>query len=170
MTTLSHETRDHTTVSPGPPAWFNNHGFKMELQKPDLFNGGRCDLIIGNGVVALVRIMRVGQRPKYLVDWRVVHSGGLDNPHTSGRIEIDRTELVQMFCISDEVSEETDQWLIDHYGGTVATQGKFLRDRKYLNIPCPGTGHDGDPNVSIFVSDEIRNAVAWMLARHDRPQ
>ncbi len=170
MSTHRELTQGETSVSPGPPSWFNSHGMKMETQKPGPFNGGQCDLIIGNGVVAFVRISRVDKRPKYLVDWRVIHSGGLDTPYTGGRIEIDRTELVQMFRISDEHTEDTDQWLIERYGGTVATQGKFLRSGKYLNIPCPGTGHDGDPNISVFVTDEIRNAVTFMLARQDRPQ
>lgn len=170
MNTLPRAHEEEAAVSGGPPPWFNSHGWKMSLRKPDRFNGGQCDLIIGNGVIAIVRITRVGKRPKYLVDWRIVHSGGLDTPYTAGRIEINRTELVQMFRISDEVTEESDQWLIDQYGGTVATQAKFFRSGKYLNIPCPGTGHDGDPNVSIHVGDEIRNAVAFMLARHDRPQ
>lgn len=156
----------HTSSTDGPPDWYNQHGWKMELQSPDIFNGGPCDLVIGNGVVAILRIARVAKRPKYVIDWRVAHDGGIDCPHTGGRIETNPVELARMFRLSDERGDDTDEWLTQRYGGTVGVQGKFLRSGRYLNIPCPGTGHDGDPNISVFVTDEIRDAVGAMLASH----
>ncbi len=54
-------------------------------------------------------------------------------------------------------------WLVGRYGGNSAVQSKFIRWGNFLNIPCPGTGHDGDPNVSIYVTDEIREAVRKLL-------
>jgi len=32
-----------------------------------------------------------------------------------------------------------------------------------LNIPCPGTGHDGDPNVSVYIEESIQRAIEQLL-------
>lgn len=42
-------------------------------------------------------------------------------------------------------------------------QGAFIRYGNFLNIPSPGTGHDGDPNISILIDGPIRRAVRQLL-------
>jgi hypothetical protein len=59
--------------------------------------------------------------------------------------------------------EESGEWLLDRYGGDSAAQGFYIRWRNCLNIPCPGTGHDGDPNISVTLSDDIKEAVRQLL-------
>lgn len=41
----------------------------------------------------------------------------------------------------------------------IGCPGKFLRADEYLNIPGPGTGCNGDPNISIEIDDRMRDAV-----------
>lgn len=55
-------------------------------------------------------------------------------------------------------------FLLEKYGGDVACQFLFIRWQDYLNIPGPGTGHDGDPNISIKLTDEIKEAIRALLA------
>ena len=62
------------------------------------------------------------------------------------------------FGLSDEVLEGS-AWLVESYTAQSAAQGKYIRLGKFLNIPCAGTGHDGDPNVSIVINPDMRDAV-----------
>lgn len=48
-------------------------------------------------------------------------------------------------------------------------EGLFIRQGPYLNIPGPGTGKDGDPNISILVTKEIRRAVQRLLQWRTKP-
>lgn len=63
--------------------------------------------------------------------------------------------------------------IIQQYGGTTAKQGRFIRwdsdtqpGVSHVNIPHPGFGHDGDPNLSVAVDDEMRQVVAKFIASH----
>lgn len=53
--------------------------------------------------------------------------------------------------------------MIRRYGGTTADQGRFIRYNRFLNIPGPGTGHDGDSNISVEIRSEMQDAVAAFL-------
>lgn len=41
--------------------------------------------------------------------------------------------------------------------------GIFVKKGRYVNIPSQGSGQDDDSNVSIFINDEIRNAIEEIL-------
>jgi hypothetical protein len=53
--------------------------------------------------------------------------------------------------------------MIEPFGGTVAKQRKFIRYHEFLNIPGPGSGYQGDPNVSIELYPETIAAVRNLL-------
>ena len=80
-----------------------------------------------------------------------------------GRAWFSEEDLKSAFGFSDK-SGEYGYWLIERYGADVASQGKYIRWRDHLNIPCPGIGNDGDPNVSIYLDDDIKNAVRELLS------
>ena len=40
----------------------------------------------------------------------------------------------------------------------------FVRARQYLNIPKRGDGENGDPNLSIVVTDEIQEVITRLLS------
>lgn len=46
---------------------------------------------------------------------------------------------------------------------TADVSGKFYRKGRCLNIPGMGTGQDGDANVSILVTSEIKKAIQEIL-------
>lgn len=147
------------------PGWWNPRGHHMHIGiTGTVLTGGKADLALDSkdSVDAFVRIDQVYSRNKYKLGWHLNHSGGIDMPYTAGRIEVDARELKRMFAFIDG-AEEDSLWLLKQYRGTAAAQGKFLRQNRYLNIPGPGTGRDGDANLSVFVSDEIMTGVRAML-------
>ena len=74
-------------------------------------------------------------------------------------------QLRVMFGLdNDFVTPGHSQWLIKEYEADVAEQTLFIRKGNYLNIPCPGTAHDGDPNVSIELDDEIKEKVKELIS------
>lgn len=42
-------------------------------------------------------------------------------------------------------------------------EGLFIRRGNFLNIPCPGSGVDGDPNMSIRLTAHIREKIGRFL-------
>jgi hypothetical protein len=156
------------------PIWWHHHGIKARV-----FRIG-SELILGSGAVQLIigkpamlfRQNSSESRAACKVNW-IIHQSLVDR--ANGQTHIDVVSLEVAFGLSNAalLSDKTSQWLLDQFGGTRASQGDFINYHGqyypeqvvYLNIPCPGTGHDGDPNISILVTDEIKEAVAEHLAR-----
>src|SRR3989344_2130736 len=139
------------------PAWFHDHGHKMRLRHVDVERG----MINLEASAASVQIFRGAKEA--LVDWEVIYSPG---SKVQGRISLSLAQLAAAFEVPwDEhpCGIEYSQWLLDRFGGDCAIQGCFIRFKEFLNIPGPGTGHDGDPNVSVMVDKEIREAVRDIL-------
>ena len=120
-----------------------------------------CDLLVIAGSAASVRITRRATTVDegWFVDWEVVQS---QQEKANGRIILTSDDLRAAFGLSQESGLFGD-WLIERFGADSASQGKFIRWRNFLNIPCPGTGHDGDPNVSIHFDEDIQSAVRELL-------
>ncbi len=139
------------------PDWCNTHCYKMKpilcLKNKSLsIKSSAADLTI---IPAKSKIIK-----GWFVRWQIIH----DNwSKSSGRIIMDSRELKAAFGLSNESDQDGD-WLLKEYGGDSAAQGKYIRWRNYLNIPCAGTGHDGDPNISIKVDETIRLAVQQLLS------
>lgn len=83
---------------------------------------------------------------------------------TTGVVFFNDKHLRSAFNLQETCqTEQHSLWLIDRFGGDCASQANYIRYKDYLNIPCPGTGHDGDPNISIMLDKDIRDAVRDML-------
>lgn len=95
----------------------------------------------------------------WVISWRISEGG---TEFSSGARIFSGTELAAAFDLNDWTGDYRS-FLFDKHGAHAAMQGKFIRIGKYLNIPGPGTGHDGDPNISIFVSPAIQGAVRELL-------
>jgi hypothetical protein len=97
----------------------------------------------------------------WFVDWEVVHNRPYEE-WVRGRSRFNDDDLEAAFGLSENSGKFGD-WLIKQFGADVANQGKYIRWKKFLNIPCPGTGNDGDPNVSIHLDEEIQDTVRELL-------
>jgi len=152
----------------GYPNWFHRHGIKMSPGKLD--KKQKSLRISGSAAFLNIFPADVTVFNGWLVTWRVVYSR---NERTEGQAFFATEELAAAFGLAPTTGCSGD-WLIERYGAHSAVQGKYIfwrRDERdprgnptaFLNIPCPGTGHDGDPNISIEVSTEMSNVVNELL-------
>ena len=143
------------------PIWCHHHGSKMRVEKLDQ----EKHILIIAGSAAKVVITKAStlktKAEGWFVDWEVVQYVPYDEV-VQGRRQFSDEELAAAFGLTND-SGEFGQFIIDRFGGDSAEQGKYIRWREYLNIPCPGIGHDGDPNVSIHLRTEMKNVVRKLL-------
>jgi hypothetical protein len=140
----------------GAPIWWNLNGMKMEKIK---FRNGKS-LTIENSV-AKVTIAR-----KHLMHWGWGIRWSIEHEYkctTSGNLIFIDQQLASAFGLCNNPVYNDSEELIKRYGAEVAAKGLYIRWKDYLNLPCPGTGFDGDPNLSIYLSHEIRMTVKEML-------
>lgn len=152
------------------PNWWHGHGTKIKVRETDL----RAKRLVFAASAASLEISPYAEKPgiegwDWNVRWEVVQAH--PNYKTVGLVVFSNEELAAAFCLADDpgIWGEYSQWMLDRFGGDCAVQGKFIRYTgfsagiTFLNIPCPGTGHDGDPNISLEVTEEIKKAVAQLL-------
>lgn len=143
----------------GSPIWWHQEGCRMRLEE---FNRtGRIITIIST--CARVVIAAASSTPSphevFYLKWEIRHSASLA---VGGRVALTTGELKAAFALSEESGEMGDS-LIARYGADSAETGKFIRWRNFLNFPCPGTGEDGDPNVSVEINDEMKEAIQELV-------
>ena len=134
------------------PIWWVGQGTKMRIAKDE---SGKNGLVI-RGSTAEVRITKAPEEQSgWFIEYRIDHGG---NCQTNDRVRMSESELAAAFRLRDD-HEDNSFFLIERFGGTVAIQRIFIRYREFLNIPGPGTGRQGDPNVSIKLYPETIMAV-----------
>jgi hypothetical protein len=142
----------------GFPTWWHHHGTKMNLKLLD----SRKEILVIAGSAAEITIRKATSVKRgWFIDWKVIQSIPSETG-TSGRVWFSDDDLRCAFWLS-VCSGKFGDWLIERYGADSAEQGKYIRRGIFLNIPCPGTGHDGDPNVSIMLDGKIKIAVYNLL-------
>lgn len=160
--------KENTNFSnPGPnmhlgiPDWCHMHGSKISVEKLDMKN--KTLLLKGSAASCLIqKSSNIYPKSKgWMVSYEVIHS-----PYSkvNGSIWFSKKDIESAFNLSDN-SGKYGNHIIEKYGATVAEQGKYIRWKTYLNIPCPGTAHDGDPNISIHLDFDIKNAVLQLLKK-----
>lgn len=125
------------------PEWWHHHGMKMKLEVTDRTAG----LKISNNAAHLVLVLHHYGNFRCL--YKVRHSR---EEYAEGIVILTRQHV-------------RDAFGLDFPTSVAEAQGKFFRYGDYLNIPNKGTGHDGDPNISIELDDKIRGAVEDLLRR-----
>jgi hypothetical protein len=160
-------SRNPSYKTGGFPIWWHNHGLKMRVE---LFDKEKPILVI-SGSAAKITIKNISSEyPNYpheegwLVDWEVKYWAPLELK-ACGRCNFTKEELLSAFGLSKFTGDNGD-CLIERFGAESAQQGKYIRWKKFLNIPCPGTGHDGDPNVSIYIEEDIREAIEQLVLKN----
>ena len=142
------------------PKWWHHHGDKIRVVKKSII-GSNGDFILMETNATKLKIEKQKEIDSWTIEWKVRHGLGSS---TSGIIYLHTEDIERAFDQRNN-NKETSQWLIEEYGGTDASQGKFIRYRQYLNIPSPGTGHDGDPNISIELNDQIIESVKEIILK-----
>lgn len=139
------------------PVWFHIRGCKMTFRDMDL----KTKSFTINSNAADLKIAQIESADSGLwrVSWHVQRS---QSERVMGNVVFNKEDLKAAFGLSETSGVYGDRYL-QIYGGDVAEQGKYIRWNTFLNIPCPGTGHDGDPNISIEIDDQMQNAVRQLL-------
>lgn len=145
----------------GKPWWFHHHGLKMRLHSLDLTK--QHILIKGSAAEVTIQIGTPyeGVR-RWNVTWQVRHA---IDCFASGMTTWTDDEFAAAFGVNQVAVTQLlgHQWLLELYGADDAAQRSFIRWKNNLNIPCPGTGHDGDPNVSVYLDEEMKSAARQLL-------
>lgn len=150
------------------PVWWHEHGSKMEVKE---FVPSTGVLVLSASAASLRISRRTATKVNmgWDIDWEVVQCRPT-HEQTNGRVFFSTEVLRAAFSLSDDPGQgaQWSQWLLNQCGGDLAVQGCFIRwmdaHAIFLNIPCPGTGHDGDQNISLVVTHEIKEAVRQLLA------
>lgn len=141
------------------PEWWHHHGTKMRVESYDLNN--RVLTLKSSAATIIIQPAKI-LSPSSEHGWHMLYriECGSDT-RFEGRVWMNAAELQAAFCFRYDPRDfgYRSRWLIDEYGADVAVQGKFIRWSYFLNIPGPGTGHDGDANISIKVRPAISCAV-----------
>jgi hypothetical protein len=135
------------------PIWWHNHGDRMVVK----VLGIQKDFLVLQGSAAELVITKAPDG--WLVNWKINHGA---NDSVSGKVLFSSSTLAKAFGIWNGIPE-SGEGLIKRFGGTTAKQGDFIRYKKWLNIPGPGTGHDGDSNISIELTKEIKEAIQNLI-------
>jgi hypothetical protein len=144
----------------GLPSWHHHHSSKLSIVGFDNLNSAESKMLILKSNVVDIRIHPDSSQKGWVVEYEICHS--IDS-WNKGRVWMSTDNLKTAFGLSDECEEMWGQTILIEHGGDVAYQGMYIRYGRYLNIPGPGTGHDGDANISICVNNEIKGAVELLL-------
>ena len=158
----------HSTIVLGncPPSWWHMHGNKVNSTKTDPQNE-RNQIMLESRTVEV--IIDRAENDSWRVGWRVLHQRiSLDSDESGGQRFFTTNELLAAFGLNE--FEGPSEGFNHEYGAHTAVPGKYIRYGRWLNIPCPGTACDGDPNVSIWVEETIQAAIIKLVESNVVPQ
>jgi hypothetical protein len=135
------------------PKWFHPVGKKMQLGGYQIVTTLAKEFVLLGCKGHQVQIIPAGQAFKLL--WQI--NGTYPLRHFQGEILFDSEQLQLAFNLCSTVSNgHNSEW-------DRKQRGLFIGKGPYLNIPGPGTGEDGDPNISVFVTEEVKEAIKQLL-------
>lgn len=103
------------------------------------------EVVIGNKTARL-QIRPSVNAGTYMIFWYIAFSAV---EFVNGCLQMHSSDLRRAFI------------LIDIASTTLA--GHYIRRGRFLKLPTRGASDDGDPNISVCLSDDIREAVARLL-------
>ena len=157
---MAKKVRVTKPVSTNFPTWFHRDGYKMRLEKFDE-KSRFIEITNGPAKVTIKRIDHNGDN--WLVSCEIFHDEPKGSVH--GCRWFSDEHLAAAFGLTKP--EKKSRRLLKRFGGDSVSQGRFIRQGNCLNIPCPGTGKDGDPNVSIEICCKMRDAVQKLLRQNN---
>ena len=143
----------------GQPSWCHHHSMKMAF---DSRASDSRSLVIKNNAAKLTVARIEPFRPTSLENWRLSWEIFRCKPTEEvvrGSVLLSDQDLCVAFGLGRFQNYRSSNWLVRNYGAQAAEQGKFIRSEEWLNVPGPGTGHDGDPNISVEVSLEMKKEI-----------
>ncbi len=146
------------------PRWFNPHGVKMKVMH---LNKEELKLTLAAASASLVIDPYSRSRDTYRLKWNV---GFSVSSWAGGQAIVSRDVLRAMFGLSDAQpyyrgdDPHAQEWRKKyHLRADSVLPNLYIRSGNHLNIPCAGSGEDGDPNLSVFIHQEIKEMVGKLL-------
>lgn len=155
IATASHSSQEEVQR----PSWFYQARHGLER----LHNTNTCIEFHSDGGTSLKfsLVEDPGKPEQWNVEWKITHLSGME---TTGKAIYPRTVLLEAFGITRSRRIPPCAMSILHrFKGDMAVQGRFIRKGPYLNIPGPGTGLPEDPNLSIFLTEDLVECVKLFL-------
>lgn len=142
---------------PMPPSWFHHHGLELSLGGKPIIQVTHENEVVVDSNVAHLQIRPSITKGVYQVIWHIAFSS---NESVQGQICLTHSELKEAFDLSSTNEKSVFAELLN---ADVGVQGHYIREGKWLNMPAPGNGFDGDPNISVFVTDDLQDAVRKLV-------
>lgn len=99
------------------------------------------------------------------VEWKIVHGSGAEGTWKS---VFPRSMLLVAFGVTSSSSHPPCATeLLFRYNADEGALGRFIRRGDCLNIPGPGTGFVGDANLSVLLTDDVKDRIKLFLGYMD---
>lgn len=145
------------------PDWWHAHGRKMQPREVDLEK--RRLRLAGSVATLCIDFVPEGfEAVPWHIIWKVKHA---DGRAAEGEARWSDEYLSAAFGITRRLlllSIEQQRFL-ERYSADVGVEGIFIRRGWYLNIPQPGTRHDGGNAISIEIDEAIQKAILSVLRK-----
>lgn len=155
---MADETKLPRLKAGDTPPWWSMKGNKMHPGQP---SHEHLVLSIANNRVATLDIVWDVERWK--VGWFINHGVGT----VTGTLLMMTDQLKAAFGLAESVPGQ-NPWYAKRFNATAGDEGLFIRTGRHLSLPCPGNALFGDPNIAVFLTDEIREAVAKLIEYAER--
>ncbi len=150
------------------PTWWHEGGAKLQrtdkpIITPDKFTPS-YGMSFESPAACLSVHTSLGSGSDWRINWIVkTYQGhvGYEAPRVKGSRDFSDLEVAEAFGLTNDFSslEDSDAELVARYNATIARTGRFIRAGNYLNVPGPGTGLDGDANLSFYLTAGVKNTV-----------
>lgn len=146
------------------PSWWDSHGCNMYVAELAGKDPNELLRIASPSGRAELGIFRTDLHPlmgfrQWLLKWRLDHG----QMHVNGDVIFDDELLKAAFGLTDTFTQIPSTEFLNERRATIGMNGCFIRDREYLNIPAPGSGITGDPNISILLDSRIVYSVSRLF-------
>lgn len=122
------------------PRWFHPAGAGLSVRWK---SKKKKRIILTSKLGATTTISFKSSEKKWRIDYRL---GNGHHTNTKNSVFLTTAQLLRAFNVK-----------IGHYSKRpYAIKGLCYRKDNFLNLPQKGTGLDGDPNLSIYLKDEIK--------------
>ena len=147
--------------------WFNQGGIKMFAKEPSK-DSVRIANKTGTATISIKKICDPDLEGGFLwqLEWEIIFRSRFDGK-SEGTAFFTEKELLDSFGLARCGSKKQDiklQGFRDISGGKdIEVENKFFRSGRLLCIPHKGTGIRNEPNLSIYLSMEIRAQILKLL-------
>lgn len=138
------------------PGWFNKKAKEFVLQPFDPQKSKSRALARPGAWVRIVRCFD----GTFQVDWQITPD--LQCWRVNGSVPFTEKQFINAFGLSSDPKKQTPR-APGSSGGKSFVDGIYVRYLDYLNIPFAGTGMNGDLNISIHLTKDLKDALRPLL-------